>query len=208
MWTEIRRLTAAYLILNMPKLSDIKVDKLWTLFLDRDGVINLHYPNDYVKKWDEFYFLEGVMDAFQKLGVLFRRTIIVTNQQGVGKGLMSKEDLTFIHDEMLKEVRKYGGKINAIYTATDLVQNDVNQMRKPGAGMARKAQKDFPEIDFQKSIIVGDSITDMQFGRNMGMLTVYIGDTHKLNPTDRQYIDDYCESLIDFANALIRQHQG
>lgn len=192
----------------MPKLSDIKVDKLWTLFLDRDGVINLLYPNDYVKKWDEFYFLEGVMDAFQKLGVLFRRTLIVTNQQGVGKGLMSKADLTYIHDEMLKEVRKYGGKINAIYAATDLVKDDIKQMRKPGDGMARQAQKDFPEIDFKKSIMVGDSVTDMQFGRSVGMLTVFIGDTNKLTDRDKQYIDDYCESLIDFANTLIRQQQG
>ena len=192
----------------MPKLSDIKVDKLWTLFLDRDGVINLHYPNDYVKKWSEFYFLEGVLDAFQKLGVLFRRTIIVTNQQGVGKGLMSKADLTDIHDEMLKEVRKYGGKINAIYAATDLVKDDVNKMRKPGGGMARKAAKDFPEIDFSKSIMVGDSVSDMQFGRSMGMLTVFVGDTHKLNEDDKQYIDDYCESLIEFANKLIEQQQG
>lgn len=192
----------------MPKLSDIKVDKLWTLFLDRDGVINLLYPNDYVKKWNEFYFLEGVMDAFQKLGVLFRRTLIVTNQQGVGKGLMTKEDLAYIHEEMLKEVRKYGGKINAIYTATDLIKDDVNGMRKPATGMARKAAKDFPEIDFKKSIMVGDSVTDMQFGRSVGMLTVYVGDIHKLTENDKQYIDDYCESLIDFANRLIEQQQG
>lgn len=192
----------------MPKLSDIKVDKMWTLFLDRDGVINLHYPNDYVKKWSEFYFLEGALEAFQKLAALFRRTIIVTNQQGVGKGLMTKEDLAHIHEEMLKEVRKYGGKINAIYAATDLVKDDVAQMRKPGIGMARKAAKDFAEIDLKKSIMVGDSVTDMQFGRSAGMLTVYVGDTHKLTENDWQFIDDHCESLIDFANRLIEQQQG
>lgn len=186
----------------MSKLQDIIIDKQWTLFLDRDGVINLHYPNDYVKKWDEFYFLEGVLEAFTKLAHVFRRTIIVTNQQGVGKGLMSKEDLTFIHDEMLKEVRKYGGRINAIYSATDLVKDDINLMRKPGTGMAKKAKKDFPEIDFSKSIIVGDSATDMQFGRTAGMITVYIGDAAKLNDSDKTNVDYFCESLIDFTNSL------
>lgn len=190
----------------MPRLQDIKIDKQWTLFLDRDGVINLHYPNDYVKKWDEFYFLEGALDAFRKLATLFRRTLIVTNQQGVGKGLMTKEDLSHIHDEMLKEVRKYGGRINAIYTATDLVKDDVNQMRKPGIGMAKKAKKDFPEIDFSKSIMVGDSATDMQFGRTAGMITVYVGDVAKLSDNDKTYVDYYCESLLEFVNSLTQPH--
>ena len=95
----------------------LDIDKTWTLFLDRDGVINLHYPNDYVKNWDEFYFLEGVLDAIKLLSNIFKRIIIVTNQQGVGKELMTREDLDFIHAEMLKEVRKHGGRIHAIYSA-------------------------------------------------------------------------------------------
>src|SRR5208283_2409218 len=119
-------------------LNDLKIDKSWTLFLDRDGVINLHYPNDYVKSWDEFYFLEGTLDALTQLAKIFRRIIIVTNQQGVGHGLMKHEDLEYIHAEMLKEVRKHGGRIHAIYTATDLKEDDVRQMRKPNIGMAKR----------------------------------------------------------------------
>ncbi len=183
-------------------LSELKIDKGWTLFLDRDGVINLHYPNDYVKSWDEFYFLEGALDAMTQLAKVFRRILIVTNQQGVGRGLMTHDDLEFIHDEMLKEVRKHGGRIHAIYSATELVANDVKQMRKPNIGMAKRAKKDFPEIDFAKSIIVGDSISDMEFGRNAGMITVFIGEPNK--PTDEQklLIDNYCESLSAFAEIL------
>lgn len=183
-------------------LQQLKIDKTWTLFLDRDGVINLHYPNDYVKSWDEFYFLEGVLDALKQLSTVFKRILIVTNQQGVGKGVMSKDDLTFIHDEMLKEVRKYGGRIHAIYAATDLVANDAKQMRKPGNGMAKQAKKDFPEIDFTKSIMVGDSATDMQFGKAVGMVTVFIGDAAKLNDADKQVVDYFCESLSELATAL------
>jgi histidinol-phosphate phosphatase family protein len=188
------------------QLKDLKIDKTWTLFLDRDGVINLHYPNDYVKNWDEFYFLEGVLDALKSLSKVFKRIIIVTNQQGVGKGLMSTADLQYIHDEMLKEVRKYGGRIHAIYAATDLATNDVKQMRKPGNGMAKQAQKDFPEIDFSKSVMVGDSITDMQFGKTVGMVTVFIGDYGKPKAADRALIDVYCSSLNDFANSLTALH--
>jgi histidinol-phosphate phosphatase family protein len=185
-------------------LSELKIDKTWTLFLDRDGVINLHYPNDYVKRWDEFYFLEGVLDALKTLSETFRRIIIVTNQQGVGKALMTEDDLQFIHDEMLKEVRKYGGRIHAIYSAIDLVEKDIKQLRKPNIGMAKRAKKDFPEIDFSKSIIVGDNTTDMQFGRSCGMITVFVGDKTKVAFEALELIDAYCDSLPDFANALVR----
>lgn len=181
---------------------ELKIDKTWTLFLDRDGVINLHYPNDYVKTWEEFYFLEDALDALKQLSTVFKRIIIVTNQQGVGKGLMSKDDLTFIHDEMLKEVRKYGGRIHAIYSATDLVADDSKQMRKPGGGMAKQAKKDFPEIDFSKAIMVGDSHTDIQFGKNAGMLTVFIGDKSKLLSVDTTIVDAYFDSLGEFAGAV------
>jgi D-glycero-D-manno-heptose 1,7-bisphosphate phosphatase len=184
------------------KLSELNINKTWTLFLDRDGVINLHYPNDYVKRWDEFYFLEGVMDALRSLSEIFRRIIVVTNQQGVGKALMTEDDLKFIHDEMLKEVRKYGGRIHAIYSAIDLVEKDIKQLRKPNTGMAKRAKKDFPEIDFAKSIIVGDNLTDMQFGRSCGMITVFVGDIAKIGREHRGLIDVQCESLPDFANKL------
>ncbi len=181
---------------------DLNIDKTWTLFLDRDGVINLHYPNDYVKSWKEFYFLEGALDALKSLSVHFKRVLVVTNQQGVGKKLMTKADLDSIHEEMLKEVRKYGGRIHAIYVATDLVAEDHKGMRKPAIGMAKQAKKDFTEIDFSKSIIVGDSVSDMLFGRNAGMKTVFIGDEGKLKGEDTKLIDFYCESLQAFAKEV------
>lgn len=181
---------------------ELNIDKTWTLFLDRDGVINLHYPNDYVKNWDEFYFLEGSLEALKDLSLLFKRIVIVTNQQGVGKGLMKKDDLELIHQEMQKEVRKYGGRIHAIYAAIELIANDHKGMRKPAIGMAKQAKKDFPEIDFSKSIIVGDSVSDMLFGRNAGMKTVFIGDEHKLKGEDTKLIDFYCESLHAFAKEV------
>lgn len=183
-------------------IKDLPIDKTWSLFLDRDGVINLHYPNDYVKKWEEFFFLEGVLDALNILAHKFRRILLVTNQQGVGKGVMSKEDLNFIHSEMLKEIRKYGGRLHMIYTATEKLENDKQKMRKPEIGMAKQAKKDFPEIDFERSIIVGDSLTDMQFGRKAGMKTVFIGDMNKLAEKDRYVVDYNFDSLAEFTAAL------
>jgi HAD superfamily hydrolase (TIGR01662 family) len=78
-------------------LEQLKVDKNWTLFLDRDGVINLHFPKDYVKTWNEFFFLEGAIDAIKQLTKQFGKIVVVTNQQGVGKGKMTEETLQNIH---------------------------------------------------------------------------------------------------------------
>ena len=62
-----------------------KIDKTWTLFLDRDGVINVKRDNDYVKNWEEFVFINGSIKAISRLTKVFGRIIIVTNQRGVGK---------------------------------------------------------------------------------------------------------------------------
>ena len=87
-----------------------------TLFLDRDGVINKKLDGKYVKNWEEFTFIPNVLSSISKLSRLFNRIIIITNQQGIGKGLMSKNDLFFLHQKMLKEIEKAGGKINKIYS--------------------------------------------------------------------------------------------
>ena len=91
-----------------------------TLFLDRDGVINIKLENDYVKKWDEFIFIDGTLQALKKLCAYFDIIIIVTNQQGVGKGLMSKDDLKIIHSKMVSKLVKADVYINKIYHSSDL----------------------------------------------------------------------------------------
>ena len=178
-------------------LDKLKVDKKWTLFLDRDGVINLHFPKDYVKNWNEFYFLEGALDAINKLSKTFGRIIIVTNQQGVGKGKMSEDALRIIHTNMLAEIEASGGKIDSVYAATSLAENDAFGVRKPKIGMALQAQEEFPEIDFAKSIIVGDSITDMQFGRNAGMFTVFVTDKKSSDVVESLLVDYKIQRLSD-----------
>lgn len=168
----------------------LKVDKSWTLFLDRDGVINLHFPKDYVKDWAEFFFLEGAIDSIVRLSNVFGKVIVVTNQQGVAKGKMSEDTLLAIHNNMLSEIESAGGRIDSIYAATVLAESDPEGVRKPRIGMALQAQRDFPDIDFAKSLIVGDSLTDMQFGRNAGMFTVYV--------SDRESSDAMESLLVDF----------
>mgnify|MGYP006295222511 CR=1 FL=1 len=157
-------------------LNDLPIDKGWTLFLDRDGVINKRLTDDYVKKWEEFEFLPGVPEAIRIFTERFGKIFIVTNQQGIGKGIMTERELEEVHSRMLEEIGYEGGRIMKIYHSP-YREEEKSVFRKPKAGMARKAKIDFPDVDFQKSIMIGDSITDMQFGRNAGMLTIFI--THE-----------------------------
>ncbi len=178
-------------------LKSLNIDKSWTLFLDRDGVINKKLENDYVKHWIEFEFIEGSIDAIKYLERLFGKIVVVTNQQGIGKKLYRVEDLELIHKNMLYEIEYHGGRIDKVYFSPHLsAENHPN--RKPGIGMALDARKDFPEIDFSKSIMVGDSMSDMEFGRGAGMVNVYISETKKEDPK----IDFNFTSLNDFVIAL------
>lgn len=178
-------------------LKDLNINKSWTLFLDRDGVINKKLDNDYVKHWIEFEFLDGVLNALKELDTVFGKIVVVTNQQGIGKHLYRIEDLELIHKNMLYEVTYLGGRIDKVYFSPYL-NSENHPTRKPGIGMAIQAQKDFPEIDFTKSIIVGDSLSDMEFGRNAGMKTVFISEEKKKD----ERIDMQFSSLIEFAHNL------
>ncbi|HMP29006.1 MAG TPA: HAD-IIIA family hydrolase [Saprospiraceae bacterium] len=172
------------------------VDPSWTLFLDRDGVINRKIDFGYVSKISEFDFAKGAIEALYRLTDQFNRIIVVTNQQGIGKGIMTHDDLNKIHQFMLYEVENAHGRIDQIYYSADLDHLD-SFSRKPSPGMAFQAQKDYPDINFEKSIMIGDSITDLVFGKTLGMKTVYIGNSGL--GINNKLADLICGSLIDFA---------
>ncbi|HNR09242.1 MAG TPA: HAD family hydrolase [Saprospiraceae bacterium] len=143
------------------------------LFLDRDGVINRRLPGDYVKTWKEFDFLPGTLRALGLLRPYFDRILVVTNQQGIGKGKMTEADLANIHRNMKKVIRKSGGHIDRVYHCPDLESRQAN-CRKPNPDMGKWAKADFPEIDFDRSVMVGDTDMDLLFGKNLGMTTILI----------------------------------
>jgi len=149
------------------------IDKTWTLFLDRDGVINSRIWGGYVTKPAEYNFLPGVLDSIAFFTSFFGKIIIVTNQQGIGKGIMTEQNLATVHNYMNYEISNACGKIDSIYYCTDLAEKNDN-CRKPSITMAQNAVHDFPEIDLTKSIMVGDSQSDIDFGRNAGMHTVLV----------------------------------
>lgn len=156
-----------------PRPPVLAVDSSWTLFLDRDGVINRKKEGDYIRSLSEFEWLPEAPEALVRLAQLFGRIIIVTNQQGIGKGLMSRADVDAIHRYVQGHVQSLGGRIDAIYVAPELASPQA-ELRKPATGMALLARADFPEIDFTKSVMIGDSVSDLEFGKRLGMFTVMV----------------------------------
>ena len=176
------------------------VDKRWTLFLDRDGVINKDKEGSYIFNTSEFIFTKGAPGIFKILNERFGLLVVVTNQRGVGKGLMSEKTLIAIHDNMKLDIEAAGGHIDGIYYCTSI--NNDDPMRKPNPGMAIQSQKDFPVIEMSRSIMVGNNPSDMKFGRNAGMHTIFIRSTRPDHPLPDADIDIAFDSLEDFAQAL------
>lgn len=138
-----------------------------TLFLDRDGVINRWIPGDYVRTWDRFVFLPGILECLRAWAAKFKHIIIVSNQRGVGKGKMTQEQLDAVHGRMLEEIRQAGGRIDGIYVCTAVEAEDPR--RKPNTGLFEEARHDYPDITPERSLMLGDSHYDRDFARNCGM---------------------------------------
>lgn len=178
-----------------------KIDNAWTLFLDRDGVINEEKHEDYIHTWDEFKFYDGVKEALAIFSKKFKLIFIVTNQRGVARGLTKLQDLQVIHKNMVDEIIEAGGRIDKLYFAIDLENDSPN--RKPNPGMGLQAKLDFPEIDFSKSVMIGNTLSDMKFGRNIGTaINIFLPTTRKDVDKKDKNIDLVFESLLAAAKAL------
>lgn len=157
-----------------------------TLFLDRDGVINRRLPGAYVADPEDFQFLPGVLEVMPQLADLFHPIIIITNQQGIGKGLMNSSDLDRVHSSMLQQINQAGGRIDAIYFCPHLKTTNCN-CRKPRPGLIEQAVHDFPAIELADAVLVGDSLSDLQLGKDLGLDTIWI----QTKEEERLLIEDW-----------------
>lgn len=147
----------------------------WSLFLDRDGVLNRRIPGGYVRHVAELEVLDGVAEAVARLSAVATRVVVVTNQAGVGKGLMTQAMLDDVHRELVSRLTAAGGRIDAVFACPHRAE-DACGCRKPAPGLAWQALRRFPEIDLMRSVMVGDSTSDGAFARAAGMRAVLIGD--------------------------------
>ena len=174
--------------------------KYKNLFLDRDGVINVESPGDYVKSISEFVFEKDVPEALNILSFCFEKVFIVTNQRGVGRGIMTSAQLQDVHSFMLSEININKGKITGVYSCTDTDNTSVN--RKPNTGMAFQILRDYPDVDFSETMMVGNSKSDILFAKKLGIYSVLVGDKYPKNDTIYDIADAHYENLYKFALSL------
>jgi histidinol-phosphate phosphatase family protein len=143
------------------------------VFLDRDGVLNRSLPDGrFITRWEEFELLPGVADAIARLNRSGRKAIVVTNQRCVALGLCSEADLLTLHERLQKQLTQQGARLDAIYYCP----HDVGQCncRKPLPGLFEQAFRDFPGANVTNSVMVGDSLRDVEAGARLGMRTIFI----------------------------------
>ncbi len=164
-----------------------------TVFLDRDGVINRKLPEgEYVSSWERFELLPGVLEAMQALKAAGLRVVVVTNQRGVALGRYSTADVEAIHARLQALLTEGGRSAGAVGQAGQAGvdafyycphDKRMCRCRKPLPGMFEQAQAQFPRIAAERSVMVGDSLSDIEFGRAVGMRTIFVrGDAAHRKP--------------------------
>ncbi len=176
-------------------------DSSRTLFLDRDGVINVESVGSYITSWKEFEFHEGVLSSISTFSHIFSTIVVVTNQRGVGRGIMSMDALKDISANMIAQVKDAGGRIDKVYSCIAISDQDHN--RKPNTGMGLQAKEDFPNIDFRNSVMVGNTMSDMEFGKRLGMHTVFLTTKYPAFELPHDFIDEQYSSLLAWAQTLV-----
>lgn len=175
-------------------------EKDWSLFLDRDGVLNHRPAGDFVKEPGEFRWNKGALDFLAYCASRFGVITVITNQQAVGQNLMSEQQLQLIHSRMLQEAKAAGGRIDKVYFCPDL-KDSGSFTRKPAVGMALWAKRDFQGINFRKSVMIGDTFTDMLFGKRLKMKTILISSDTSVAGKYPQLVDWWfpdMEALLQF----------
>jgi D-glycero-D-manno-heptose 1,7-bisphosphate phosphatase len=152
------------------------------VFLDRDGILNEKMPEgQYVTRWRDFHVLPGVPEALRRLNEAGLRVIVVSNQRGIALGLYTASDVETMHAAFQRLLKGAGARVDASF----ICPHDKGQCncRKPLPGLFEQAVAMFPEIKAATSAMIGDALSDIEFGRRLGMTTIFIeGDPERRKP--------------------------
>ncbi len=135
------------------------------VFLDRDGVINRDSP-DYIKNWSEFEFLPGALNALKQLTDNGFKTILITNQSAINRGLTTLDAIEHIHQMLRQTVQAAGGRIQDIFFCPHRPDQNC-ACRKPKPGLILRAAHQY-NLDLARTVMVGDNVKDIQCARNAG----------------------------------------
>jgi len=174
------------------------------VFLDRDGNINVE--KDYLYKIEDFEFIKGAKEAIKIFNDLGYLVVVVTNQSGVARGYYDEASVKTLHDYLQKEVEAIGGHIDGFYYCPHHPEKGIGKYkvncncRKPNPGMFLKAKEDL-DIDFSKSIMVGDKISDVKAGIDLGMRSILVRTGHGVDEEKKikDLMCDVYDNLYEFA---------
>ncbi len=169
----LRRLMAETLAspLAAETLLDTGTPRTRAVFLDRDGVINRNRA-DHVKSWDEFQFLEGVLDALARLATTDFKIVIISNQSVIGRQLATRETVEDIHRRMVQQIEQAGGRIHHIAYCPHRPDEGCT-CRKPRPGLLCESSR-LLDLDLTHSYFIGDSFADLEAGMSVGCATVLV----------------------------------
>ena len=142
------------------------------IYLDRDGVINRGFNDDYVDQWRKFRFLPRSLKALRRLRKAGYKVVVISNQAGISKGIYSMKALREVTRRMRKAVTEKGGRLDAVYYCPHQRQ-DRCRCRKPKTALFQKAKKRF-KIRFRETYFVGDSRVDVEAGKAIGCRTILV----------------------------------
>lgn len=172
------------------------------VFLDRDGVINV--DKGYVSEPQDFEFLPGAIEGLKRFNEAGWFIIIVTNQGGIGMGYYSREDFFRVNLEMLKGLSNEDILVHKIYFCPHS-KSEKCPCRKPSPGMLERGMKELPVLR-EKSVMIGDKITDIQAGKAAGVKTCFI---RGASDSEVQIDSDYnARNLLDASEMILGRMKG
>ena len=156
------------------------------IFIDRDGVINVDHG--YVGKVDDFHFINGVINACKNLKEKGYLLVVITNQSGIARGYYTETQFNLLTQWMDWSFANEGVELDGIYYCPHHYQEGIGEYkiecdcRKPKPGLIVNAAAEL-NLDLSRSILVGDTVTDIQAGISAGIKENYLVKTGK-NITD------------------------
>jgi len=181
------------------------------VFLDRDGVVNEDgwgwTEYGYITRWEDFRFLPGVLEALKKITDAGYRCVIISNQQGVGKGYFTDKELSEVTGRMLDVINEAGGDIAGVYYCTH-TEEEMCGCRKPEDGLFLKAREELGIPDLRDKYYIGDTERDIKAGEKAGLKTILVlsGKTSQEEVQEWKHKPgDICKDLMEAVDLIIER---
>lgn len=140
------------------------------VFLDRDGTVI--EEKDFIKSPEEIEFIPGSIEGIRTLRKLGYKIIVISNQSGIGRGILTENMVKEVNDSFIQQLRERGAPIVALYFCPHHPDDDCD-CRKPNTGMIHRAVVEH-KLDLEKAVIIGDKLSDIELGKRVGAKSILV----------------------------------